>query len=109
MWPESWAFPEQHCIEVGVNDETLGQADILIQAVPNEGATFVMWSDGDTTNPRVVTNSEITSYTAIFSTISTDTQELPNANVSAHKIMSEGQIYILRGEKTYTLTGQEVK
>lgn len=102
-------IPEEHCIEVGVNDETLGQADILIQAVPNEGATFVMWSDGDTTNPRVVTNSEITSYTAIFATISTDTQELPNANVSAHKLIREGHVYVLRGDKTYTLQGQEVK
>ena len=102
-------IPEEHCLEVGVNDESLGQADILIQAVPNDGAIFVMWSDGNTTNPRVVTNSDIATYTAIFATTPTDIPGLSNTNVSAHKIMSEGQIFILRGDKTYTLTGQEVK
>ena len=26
-----------------------------------------------------------------------------------HKLLIDGQIYILRGDKTYTLTGQEVR
>ena len=31
----------------------------------------------------------------------------PNAN--SQKLIKDGQILILRGEKTYTLTGQEMK
>ncbi len=100
---------EEHCIEVGVNDESLGIADILVQAIPNEGATFVMWSDGDMTNPRIVTNSEYTTFTAIFSANPTDIQELHNDNKTVQKLIREGHVYILRGDKTYTLQGQEVK
>lgn len=32
-----------------------------------------------------------------------------NANIKAHKLLRDGQILILRGEKVYTLQGQEVK
>ncbi len=32
-----------------------------------------------------------------------------NINVSEQKFIKDGQIYILRGDKTYTLQGQEVK
>ena len=36
-------------------------------------------------------------------------EEVPSDQVPSTKIFREGQIYILRGEKTYTVTGQEVK
>ena len=32
-----------------------------------------------------------------------------NANTHNRKILRNGQIYIVRGEKTYTITGSEVK
>ena len=34
---------------------------------------------------------------------------IPNEERKPRKILRNGQIYVLRGEKTYTLQGQEVK
>lgn len=34
---------------------------------------------------------------------------MPASNETAHKILRNGQIFIIRGGKTYTITGQEVK
>ena len=38
-----------------------------ISATPNEGYEFVRWNDGNTDNPRTITNVKtVTTYTAIF-------------------------------------------
>ena len=36
-------------------------------------------------------------------------EDVQGNNVQCTKIVHNGQIYLLRGEKVYTLTGQEVK
>ena len=59
---------------VAVNDSTMGMALILsntcansaIQAYAYDGYNFVGWSDGSTNNPRVVTLTQDTVFTAIF-------------------------------------------
>ena len=59
---------------VAVNDSTMGMALILsntcantaIQAYAYDGYNFVGWSDGSTNNPRVVTLTRDTVFTAIF-------------------------------------------
>ena len=59
---------------VAVNDSTMGMALILsntcansaIQAYAYDGYNFVGWSDGSTMNPRVVTLTRDTVFTAIF-------------------------------------------
>ena len=59
---------------VAVNDSTMGMALILsntcansaIQAYAYDGYNFVGWSDGSTMNPRVVTLTQDTVFTAIF-------------------------------------------
>ena len=61
-------------LNVAVNDSTMGMALILsntcantaIQAYPYDGYNFVGWSDGSTMNPRVVTLTQDTVFTAIF-------------------------------------------
>jgi hypothetical protein len=35
--------------------------------------------------------------------------ELTSADIKTSKIIRNGQIFILRGDKIYTLTGQELK
>ncbi len=68
---------------VAVNDSTMGMALILsntcantaIQAYPYDGYNFVGWSDGSTMNPRVVTLTQDTVFTAIF-----------EANIQSHTI-----------------------
>lgn len=100
---------DEGCIEVGVNDVSLGEADILIQATPYESAQFVQWSDGDTNNPRIVTDFAPTTYIAIFSSTTTDIQEVQSSNNSAEKILRHDNILILRGDHIFTIQGQKVK
>ena len=103
---------EESCVEVDVNDRSLGQADLLVMATPNAGTRFVEWSDGEKSNPRVVTYLEPVKYIAIFkeeSNPSSVTQLPTSQKDRTRKIIRENHVYILRGDKTYTLTGQEVK
>lgn len=57
----------------------------------------------------------IATYSGIFTTsgegTATGVDQINSSSFQgeAHKILLNGQIFILRGEKTYTLTGQEVK
>lgn len=63
---------------------------------------FVGW-DKEFTN--------VTSDLDVFAIYQKNTEAIENVDVSIYpkKKMIDGQIYILRGEKTYTFTGQEVK
>ncbi len=63
-------------IEVSVNDETFGSVSIeddcplaTLTAIPNEGYRFVSWNDENTENPREVTLTSDTAFTAIFAVI----------------------------------------
>lgn len=52
----------------------------------------------------------LNSYMGSFTTDATeDVEVLPSSASSKTKILLNGQIYILRGDHTYTLTGQEIK
>ena len=63
-------------VEVSVNDETFGSVAVesdcstgTLTATANEGYRFVIWNDGNTDNPRTVTLTSDTSFTAIFAAI----------------------------------------
>ena len=63
-------------VEVSVNDETFGSVAVesdcstgTLTATANEGYRFVIWNDGNTDNPRVVSLSSDTAFTAIFALI----------------------------------------
>ncbi len=82
---------------------------ITLTAVPNSDYEFKQWSNGVTDNPyRFMVVSDLTleakfvSVTAIDHT-SVDTIATPQ------KVLIDGQVYILRNGKTYTLTGVEVE
>ena len=82
----------------------------MIYAQPIEGFVFSKWSDGITDNPRFVTINGPIELKAQF-----EVQTVANINTaemepdSLQKILRDGQIFIIRGDKIYTLTGQEVK
>ena len=85
-------------------------AQVMIYAQPIEGFVFSKWSDGITDNPRFVTINGPIELKAQF-----EVQTVANINTaemepdSLQKILRDGQIFIIRGDKIYTLTGQEVK
>ena len=62
-------------------------------ATPKADYCFVQWSDGNTDNPRTIMVTEDMTLTAKF-------------EATTHKIVHNGQVYILRDGKTYTVVGQ---
>lgn len=61
-------------LTLNVNDVNMGTCkrptticdDTIITATPNEGYHFVKWSDGNTDNPRTITLTQDTTFTAEF-------------------------------------------
>ena len=53
----------------------------------------------------------VTSNLDIFAIYQQNTEDIENANIDSqpYKVMIDDQIFILRGEKVYTVTGQEVR
>jgi len=85
-------------------------AQVMIYAHPVAGFEFSQWSDGNTDNPRFITMTGEVNLTAQF--VVKTTTNVSGANVSAapaHKILRDGQVYIERNGKIYTVTGAEVK
>jgi len=63
------------------------------------------WYSGSSCNPNA--NQQITLRTAAGCT--QDMETIPAGQPSGNLIMKDGQVLILRGDKTYTLQGQEIK
>ena len=69
-------MPVHYTLTAVAADSTMGSVtgggfwientDVTIEAIPAEGYHFTQWSDGDTMNPRVVTLTSDTSFTAYF-------------------------------------------
>ena len=61
--------------------------------------------------PTIVIASADATYTATYTATpkSQGIDQLPSDQVQCTKVIRNGQIYIIRGDKTYTLQGQEVK
>ena len=73
-------------ITLTVNDETMGSASYtldgntaVLTATANEGYSFVIWSDGNTENPRTVTITSDTAFMAIFTASGSSSLQEVNA------------------------------
>lgn len=64
---------------------------------------------GNTDNPRTVTVNTAMTLTAQFTSTPTTINNTSAAAIIPQKVLRNGQVRILRGGKTYTLTGMEVK
>lgn len=87
---------------------------LILIAVPEPDMQFVAWSDGNTDNPRAMTWEQDLTMTASFVEEGTNTATdidiiTSNNSIVSLKLFRNGQIYIHRGDKTYTLQGQEIK
>ena len=87
-------------ITVTVNDATMGSATYtmdgntaVLTATANEGYVFTGWNDGNTENPRTVTVTSDTAFTAIFA----ETETTPTITVTVNDVTM--------GSATYTMDG----
>ncbi len=80
-WPGSWGpflpiIEPQYLLEVHSADTAMGHVtgrgfcidstEVWIEAEPKYGYVFTHWNDGDTANPRLVTVTSDTAFTAYF-------------------------------------------
>ncbi len=83
--------------------------EVVLTATPETGYQFLQWSDGNTDNPRTITVTEDLELTAIFVSVPSAIGDATGTSDAAvRKVLIDGQIYILRGNTTYTLTGEKV-
>ena len=80
-----------------------------LTATANNGYEFLQWSNGIKDNPYSFTVVDNTTLEAQF--IPTTAVENVSANDDAtpRKVLRDGQVYILRNGKVYTIQGQEIK
>ena len=85
--------------------------ELTIQATANEGYEFKQWSNGLTYNPYRFTVVSDLNLEAEFvpATAINDIQADTDTVTTPQKVLIDGQVYILRNGKTYTLTGAEVE
>ena len=99
--------------EVTGGGEYYLHTEATLTAVPAAGYQFVRWSDGTTDNPYTFVVTDDVTLTAEF-TQTTGVQDVATDSASStdltpYKVFRDGQVYILRNGRTYTLTGEEVK
>ena len=83
---------------------------LTVEAYAYDGYVFTGWSDGESENVRTITVSGEISITAQFEpeSIATGIEDALDTQ-TAKKIFKNGNVYIIRGGKTYTMQGQEVR
>ena len=87
------------------NDYTL-----IVKANPREGYHFNQWSDGNKEIQRTIQLNNHMYLTAEFA--KGEEEGFANMQIGSDllsKLLLNGQIHILRGDKVFTLTGQEIK
>lgn len=82
---------------------------VTLTATANDGYEFTRWSNGVTDNPYLLAATEDLTLEARF-VPTTAVEDIPaNDTAAPQKVFRNGQVYILRNGKTYTLTSVEVK
>ena len=78
-----------------------------LTATPDEDYEFLGWSDGTSDNPRQITATQDTTVYAVFQLISglrPTTKDVPD---NVHKRIIDGNVYIQKGEDTYSILGDK--
>lgn len=115
----AYFHPMKYTITATSNDEKLGtvygsgeysyNASVSLMAVPQVGCEFITWTNGVNTNPYVFNAVENVTIQAIFRSKSSSLHDVEiEENISAQKVLRNGQILILRDGKTYTIMGQKI-
>lgn len=84
-------------------------ATVIIAANANEGYEFVNWNDGITTAARQLTVNDNIILVANFRLIGEGVEEVSGDQVQGTKILRNGQLIILVGDKEYNAQGVRVE
>ena len=84
-------------------------SEVTLTAVPNDGYQFKQWSDGSIANPYSFSVEKDVNIEALFEPTTPVENVAAEESNAPRKVFRDGQVYILRNGKTYTLTGVEVK
>ena len=90
----------------GVYDEG---TQVTLTATANEGYEFTQWSNGVTDNPYIFTATQDITLEARFAATTAIENISADSDTAVRKVVRDGQVYILRNGKTYTVQGQEIK
>ena len=105
------AFGELTEVEATESEYTFQEGtQFILIAKADEGWAFVQWSDGVTKEKRNITVTSDLTLKAIF-TDDPDGIHSPKGTASSEesvKIVRNGKVYILRGDKVFTVDGREV-
>ena len=82
---------------------------VTLIATANSGYEFSQWSNGVTYNPYLFTATEDLTLEAQFIPTTAVENVSADSDTTVRKVFRDGQVLILRGGKTYTTTGVEVK
>jgi hypothetical protein len=87
--------------------EVVCGTEIVITATPKSGYSFLQWSDGDTTNPRSIIVDSDLRLSAVF--VADKPTNTPLTTIeekeTIQKVLINDHIYIILGNKTYSITG----
>mgnify|MGYP002513736531 FL=1 len=111
--------PIKYTIIATANDETLGtvygsgeyayNTSVSLMAVPQNGCEFITWSNGINSNPYTFVAVDNVTLQAIFRATSTGIEDVDvDTNTPTQKILRDGQLLIIRDDKTYNVMGQEL-
>ena len=78
---------------------------VTLIAYPEDGYTFVKWSDGSKYNPYTLVLDKDITLEAIIEPIGSDVKDTDTESSAATKILKDGIIYILKDGKIYDLFG----
>ncbi len=106
-----------------INDSTMGIVEgagvyeygttATLTATPYAGYEFVNWEVGgepyDTNPLELLVNADMTVVLTFKSTVVTGVDNMENDGVTVEKLFRDGQLYIIRGDKVYTITGNRVE
>ena len=105
------AFGELQEVEATESEYTFQEGtQFILIAKADEGWAFVQWSDGVTKEKRNITVTSDLTLKAVF-TDDPDGIHSPTGTASGEesvKIVRNGKVYILRGDKVFTVDGREV-
>lgn len=110
-----------HTLTVVANNDTMGSvtgsgvyeegAEVTLTATPHEGYRLMSWSfidDAIDTVTYIIPTTD-TVVTAYFAPSHESLERVEQQVPSVNKILRENQLFILRDDKIYTPTGQEVR